>query len=436
MRKPIVIFLLLFSLQFTQAQAIVDIDGLVSISFYERTVETFIHTFDIQSKELTVRLNDPLQFGNYDFQGANGEYFDVFYSDEAGNFDANGNYISVEAVWNKTTGGGGLNLVGITLNFDDGSTVFTNQLTSFFANGSNYAEGSETNAVDCSFDTWTTLGNNVNTNQRLRITVGVERVYARFDYEACQGEDYSISVNNTIYNESNPKGRELIPNSNGCDSVVFINLIFTEAVTTDFDYQGCRNDGFSQVINGNTYDETNPSGTEVLTSSGGCDSIVNINLSFAEAVTTRFDYQGCLDDGFSRIINSNTYDENNPSGTETLISSNGCDSVVNINLVFEDCLAGLRDCELFVPNAFSPNQDGINDCFSIYPNPVCQLSAFSIQVFDRWGTLVFSSNDPNFCWDGHLNKGPASAGTYIWSLKYTISGQINRQQSGNLTLVN
>ena len=64
------------------------------------------------------------------------------------------------------------------------------------------------------------------------------------------------------------------------------------------------------------------------------------------------------------------------------------------------------DTQIFVPNSFSPNGDGINECFRAYAAPGLQLLEFQLLVFDRWGGKVFETNDPDGCWDGTF-KGKA-----------------------------
>ena len=68
-----------------------------------------------------------------------------------------------------------------------------------------------------------------------------------------------------------------------------------------------------------------------------------------------------------------------------------------------------------LPNIFTPNGDGENDCFKLRgQNDPC-FDIMQITIFNRWGLKVFESNDPLFCWDGsHLDDGPAcSTGDYL-----------------------
>lgn len=69
------------------------------------------------------------------------------------------------------------------------------------------------------------------------------------------------------------------------------------------------------------------------------------------------------------------------------------------------------DSFLEVPNAFTPNGDGINDEFRV---AFKSIKEFHIWIYNRWGRLVYSSDDPGKGWDGNINGRPASVGTYYY----------------------
>ena len=154
------------------------------------------------------------------------------------------------------------------------------------------------------------------------------------DDNLCSGE--SIIINGTTYDENNPTGTEVIfgGSSEGCDSMIQIDLQFDSEVFGNLNTTLCP--GEILVVNGTTYDETNTSGTETFVngSVAGCDSVVTVDLSFFQAATSDVTSELCP--GESLDINGTIYDEGNPTGTEILLgaSSNGCDSLVNIQLSF------------------------------------------------------------------------------------------------------
>jgi len=85
-----------------------------------------------------------------------------------------------------------------------------------------------------------------------------------------------------------------------------------------------------------------------------------------------------------------------------------------------------------VPNAFTPNGDGLNDCFGIRKWGDVTIEQFVI--YNRWGQLIFSAKDPSQCWDGTFKGKPQDAGGYPFIIKVkSPCGEIMRK--GILILV-
>lgn len=88
--------------------------------------------------------------------------------------------------------------------------------------------------------------------------------------------------------------------------------------------------------------------------------------------------------------------------------------------------------KIFVPTAFSPNGDGINDFFRIaYLN----LTNFNVFIYDRWGNKLYQSQDPSFRWDGALEGKPLQEGVYTVYLKGVGSKGEQIEYSGTVTLI-
>jgi gliding motility-associated-like protein len=93
-----------------------------------------------------------------------------------------------------------------------------------------------------------------------------------------------------------------------------------------------------------------------------------------------------------------------------------------------------RDCGegLFMPNAFSPNEDGQNDVFKpFFRSDFAPISSYALSVFTRWGSLVFQTNDIDKAWDGTYRGEKLSVDTYVWVL--TIE-YLKKEKPTNLTL--
>ncbi|HMP25174.1 MAG TPA: hypothetical protein PKC76_13625, partial [Saprospiraceae bacterium] len=169
---------------------------------------------------------------------------------------------------------------------------------------------------------------------------------AVFDLQQTLCENDEITINGTVYNMSNPNGTEILLEAsvNGCDSIVNINLDFFPPVVNELSETLCE--GESILVNGITYDQNNPIGTEVISgiTANGCDSIINVRLDFFPPSV--FNLNETLCEGESIEVNGVIYNQNNPNGTEILVGAdvNGCDSIVNITLNF------------FPPSVFNLNE--------------------------------------------------------------------------------
>ncbi|MBP9188799.1 MAG: gliding motility-associated C-terminal domain-containing protein [Chitinophagales bacterium] len=111
---------------------------------------------------------------------------------------------------------------------------------------------------------------------------------------------------------------------------------------------------------------------------------------------------------------------------QTVTNADGCtDSICKQIEVFEISI-------LDVPNAFSPNGDGFNDIFL----PVNYgLSDFEFRIYNRWGQLVFQSNDSSIGWDGYFNGVEQEVGTYAYVVSGKGKDNAEYYRQGNLTLV-
>ena len=92
---------------------------------------------------------------------------------------------------------------------------------------------------------------------------------------------------------------------------------------------------------------------------------------------------------------------------------NQCEEVSDTITIFE-----CERCELFVPNAFSPNFDGINDEFLAFTP--CEYVDFDLKIFDQWGNLIFRTIDPRIGWDGTFDGQKSISDVYVWIVEYTV----------------
>ena len=137
----------------------------------------------------------------------------------------------------------------------------------------------------------------------------------------------------------------------------------------------------------------------------------------------------------SNLSNSNI---SNPiaNPTETTLysvkvtSETGC---TDIDTVTVFARGGDASKTFFVPNAFSPNGDGLNDCFSL--RKWGNVTLKEMAIYNKWGNKVFVTDDINQCWDGFYQKKAQPAGVYVYSIvaESPICGSFTRK--GTIVLV-
>ena len=99
-----------------------------------------------------------------------------------------------------------------------------------------------------------------------------------------------------------------------------------------------------------------------------------------------------------------------------LESSLGCDSLVLLDLDFYD---------VFIPTAFSPNDDGINDLFKVFGGDDLD-EVISLEIFDRWGNHHFTGKE----WDGL----PANLGVFVYVVQLRMKDGKERTFTGSVVL--
>ncbi len=108
--------------------------------------------------------------------------------------------------------------------------------------------------------------------------------------------------------------------------------------TSFFSYTGCDEDGFSTDVGGTTFNQNNPTGMVTLTGQYGCDSIVTIDLDYLPRGESTVSPTICSDESYT--LGNTVYDINNPTGVYVIDggSANGCDSLVNVDVSFHPAI--------------------------------------------------------------------------------------------------
>ncbi len=123
-------------------------------------------------------------------------------------------------------------------------------------------------------------------------------------------------------------------------------------------------------------------------------------------------------------------------GVYILTAANSCETISVEGVVGREYSNDLR--AIYVPNAFSPNEDTENALFRAYPGEQVQVSDFVLMVFDRWGNQVFQTEDLQTGWDGRVQGRQMPTSVYVWRMQAEIEvcGEKRKlQQEGDLMLI-
>jgi gliding motility-associated-like protein len=113
----------------------------------------------------------------------------------------------------------------------------------------------------------------------------------------------------------------------------------------------------------------------------------------------------------------------------TITDLNGCTATANITIG----IGGICN-DVYFPNSFTPNQDGKNDLFGPSGN-VIAISNYFINIYNRYGQQVFSSNNPLIKWDGTYKGKKLDTGTFIWQATYKYLSRIQKSLYGTVSII-
>lgn len=91
------------------------------------------------------------------------------------------------------------------------------------------------------------------------------------------------------------------------------------------------------------------------------------------------------------------------------------------------------DCDVYIPSAFTPNNDNLNETFGVVENS--NVLYFSFQIYSKWGELIFYSKDITQKWDGTFKGKKMPNGAYFWMLNYTNSRGRKMYEQGMVMLI-
>jgi gliding motility-associated-like protein len=113
--------------------------------------------------------------------------------------------------------------------------------------------------------------------------------------------------------------------------------------------------------------------------------------------------------------------------TLTISNDDHCSDSIQVKL------RGFKDPDIYVPTAFTPNGDGKNDLFKVFP---VGFVLEDLKIYDRWGNIIFATKDANKGWDGKFKGEVLGTGTFVWvAYGHNIKTGKPVMKKGNITLL-
>lgn len=116
------------------------------------------------------------------------------------------------------------------------------------------------------------------------------------------------------------------------------------------------------------------------------------------------------------------------------------ENTIDGDMSYSNSTCSILPSRIFVPTAFSPNNDGLNDLFlvsaiSVFKNEKVKYKSFKLKIFNRWGDLVFETNNPLVGWDGTLDGRVCPNDAYIYWIKALGTDGQDFFVTGTITLI-
>ena len=126
------------------------------------------------------------------------------------------------------------------------------------------------------------------------------------------------------------------------------------------------------------------------------------------------------------------------AGTYIVQVDDGCQVIeIPIEVTWEEDYS--RSDFFFIPNCFTPNGDGINDVFRVFPGKSFEVISFEFRIFDRWGDEMFATFDATAGWDGVYRGVQRQPAVYVWFVKAKVlvcgAREIDVFREGGITIV-
>jgi gliding motility-associated-like protein len=195
----------------------------------------------------------------------------------------------------------------------------------------------------------------------------------------------------------------------GNTSAAIANLSEGSYMVTVTDAEGCTNSGNVMIDTVGAF----------AINLGNDTTICQSGFLLTPGNFSQYTWQDLSTDSVFEVTAAGTY-------RVVVINSSGCSASDSLEVI-EDCLH-----DIVVPNAFSPNGDGINDVFKA---EAVRIKSFTMHIYNRWGAIVFASNSIKESWNGAFKKSKCGTGIYFWTVAYAGDDGEMKEKNGTVFLV-
>ena len=201
-----------------------------------------------------------------------------------------------------------------------------------------------------------------------------------------------------------------------------------QTTTYRFTALGCRDTEIEAFVTVEVSDipEIDAGPDETIAPGQSVDLIATTPGNLDQNVTWESNYEVICE----RCPEVTVFPERRSAYIASIINEAGCMAKDTVNVTLRtECIAD----DFFVPNMITPNGDGANDYFNIQADADLQVKW--LRIYNRWGEMVFSTNDLSKQWDGSFRGQPLNPGVYVYYLEVNCPGNKPYQKFGNITLI-
>jgi gliding motility-associated-like protein len=268
--------------------------------------------------------------------------------------------------------------------------------------------------------------------------IDADRIHRSIEWDICPGE--SVEIYGVVYSEEG-RYEALLQGMEGCDTLVSIQINWRSAIESHANISLCP--GEQEEIGGEILSA--PGTYEILIRSlSSCDTLLYVQVELASLPAMEIIGKDRVCEGESIILKANPTDvlqsiiwNTGETGAEIRITQGGLYSFEAITSA--SCRVSaekwIGDCpsrRIYIPNAFSPNGDGINDEWQVYS--IADIAELEVQIFDRWGSKVFTHKGESISWDGTFRNQKLAEGVYIFHLHVRFEEGETREEMGEIYL--